>query len=347
MGRTLKHVPLDFSWPIDKTWKGYINPFADQRIKCPHCDGDGANLETRILSSLWYLHSTYTTVRLAAQTSNEELKLFVNSILNKRCLGRMFFNWAKEGVSEFILDKLEPLRNIIFPSETHMLIEMSKVLSNEEMGSLAQYVNECTPIGWGDDLEEEEIHALIKRGRLSDLFPGNKWYKFIEEEDTWKVMDLSVERDKREWIPCEAPQIPSAEEVNKKIRETPMGHDSINHWIAVQSKAERLGIHGNCESCDGQGYTWPSEEIKESCENWEKFEPPLGDGFQLWETTSEGSPMTPVFKTLDDLCEYAEENCGTFAGIKTSKENWKKMLEEDNVHTIMESSDGEQRAIIL
>jgi len=34
------------------------------------------------------------------------------------------------------------------------------------------------------------------------------------------------------------------------------------------------------------------------------IEPPNGDGFQCWETTSEGSPITPVFKTFDEMCEW-------------------------------------------
>lgn len=57
-----------------------------------------------------------------------------------------------------------------------------------------------------------------------------------------------------------------------------------------------------------------------------KFEPPTGDGFQLWQTTGEGSPISPVFATLDELCEYAAEHCSTFADFKASKEEWMKML---------------------
>jgi len=61
-------------------------------------------------------------------------------------------------------------------------------------------------------------------------------------------------------------------------------------------------------------------------------EPPKGDGYQLWETTSEGSPITPVFKTLDELCEYAETNCSTFSDFKASKEQWKRMLSKGLVY---------------
>lgn len=41
----------------------------------------------------------------------------------------------------------------------------------------------------------------------------------------------------------------------------------------------------------------PKKKLKEL------LAPPKGDGYQLWETTSEGKPMSPVFATLDELCE--------------------------------------------
>jgi hypothetical protein len=51
---------------------------------------------------------------------------------------------------------------------------------------------------------------------------------------------------------------------------------------------------------------------------------------QLYETTSEGIPISPVFKTdeLDKLCEWAEENATTFGNAKTTKDNWFKMLND-------------------
>lgn len=40
----------------------------------------------------------------------------------------------------------------------------------------------------------------------------------------------------------------------------------------------------------------------------EMMEPPVGEGYQLWETTSEGSPISPVFTTLEELCDWYMEN---------------------------------------
>lgn len=34
------------------------------------------------------------------------------------------------------------------------------------------------------------------------------------------------------------------------------------------------------------------------------YEPPVGDGYQLWETISVGSPVSPVFETLEQLSNW-------------------------------------------
>lgn len=64
----------------------------------------------------------------------------------------------------------------------------------------------------------------------------------------------------------------------------------------------------------------------------ELLAPPVGEGYQLWETTSEGSPCSPVFATLDELCEWCEKYATTFGSFRASKEEWKSMLSDDFVH---------------
>jgi hypothetical protein len=64
---------------------------------------------------------------------------------------------------------------------------------------------------------------------------------------------------------------------------------------------------------------------------WTFLEPPTGEGYQLWETTSEGSPQSPVFASLDELCEWCAENATTFADYTTTADEWKRMLEDDMV----------------
>lgn len=65
-----------------------------------------------------------------------------------------------------------------------------------------------------------------------------------------------------------------------------------------------------------------------------RTDPPVGDGYQLWENTSEGSPISPVFDTLEELCEWCETNETVFGNFTASKEKWMQMLENNFVYHV-------------
>jgi hypothetical protein len=48
--------------------------------------------------------------------------------------------------------------------------------------------------------------------------------------------------------------------------------------------------------------------------------------FQLYETTTAGTPKGPVFATLDEVAEWAAEHATTFASMKADKATWLKIL---------------------
>jgi hypothetical protein len=56
-----------------------------------------------------------------------------------------------------------------------------------------------------------------------------------------------------------------------------------------------------CKTCHGEGQLedYPGQFAERDA--WEHSEPPTGEGWQLWETTSEGSPITRVFATKEEL----------------------------------------------
>ncbi len=90
---------------------------------------------------------------------------------------------------------------------------------------------------------------------------------------------------------------------------------------------------GECDDCREFAKMKGIALTSYNCPDFEPvLGPPVGDGFQLWETTSEGSPVSPVFKTLDELCEWCEENATTFGSMKATKEQWRQMLDSDFVH---------------
>lgn len=237
MGRELKRVPMDFDWPKNQIWKGYVNPY--RSMECKQCDSSGLNPETKKLSDDWYSH---------LRTDGKE--------------------------------------------------------------------------GWMYHLEQEDVQALIDADRLWDFTRNPR------NEEQRNIVKKKIADGGNSWLPENNGYIPTAQEVNAWARKG-MGHDSINHWVCMEARAKRLGIYGLCNYCHGDGELWLSDEIKKLHEDWEYFEPPIGEGFQMWETCSEGSPQSPVFKTLNELCQWLEDTGASWFGPQTApKEEWKESLEK-------------------
>lgn len=123
---------------------------------------------------------------------------------------------------------------------------------------------------------------------------------------------------------------PTADQVNEWAK-SGFGHDAINRHILTRFYCKNQHVNHKCKVCRGRGAKYPNRHIARMAQFWRPTEPPQGDGFQLWETTSEGSPVSPVFKTLDELCAWCETNATTFGSCRTTKEQWKKMLDENFV----------------
>jgi hypothetical protein len=61
-------------------------------------------------------------------------------------------------------------------------------------------------------------------------------------------------------------------------------------------------------------YEWDGEEVN----------PPKGPGYQMWENVSEGSPVSPVFATADELAHWLGEHCSETGNYY----EWQAMIEE-------------------
>ena len=158
---------------------------------------------------------------------------------------------------------------------------------------------------WRNAITQDEVDALIEAGRLKDFtsrfVPGKGWAKL------------------------DPPAVVTAEQVNAaQARGLLHGaHDAINRHILVETRAKRLGVYGMCEACAGKGAYWEPPEAEQWAEDWEQIEPRKGDGYQLWETTSEGSPVSPVFATPEELARWLTENGATTFGPDTAPyETW-------------------------
>jgi hypothetical protein len=140
---------------------------------------------------------------------------------------------------------------------------------------------------WCHHLAQEDVDALVEAGRLMDFThtwdPENRWQKI------------------------EPPVTPTATEVNGWSL-SGMGHDSINASIVIEARCKRDGQPVVCGTCGGHGSREVYEGQRAEAEAWEATEPPEGPGYQLWETVSEGSPITPVFATPEELANFMVAN---------------------------------------
>lgn len=143
-------------------------------------------------------------------------------------------------------------------------------------------------LAWGDKIGQAEVDHLVAEGRLS----------------------LVVKRLGR---------TPTAAEVNAmngRGRSVFLdGHDAINRWILVKFRCDQLGIVELCPACQGHGDVATDEQRAEAYA-WEREEPPTSDGWQLWETASEGSPISPVLATPEALAEWMSSPAYTWGAAR-------------------------------
>lgn len=81
-------------------------------------------------------------------------------------------------------------------------------------------------------------------------------------------------------------------------------HDACDHWSAVKKIRKAAGMKkgwGVCPVCKGECI---DPAVKAKYNRWRPKSPPKGKGWQLWETVSEGSPITPVFPTAEGLIDH-------------------------------------------
>lgn len=108
----------------------------------------------------------------------------------------------------------------------------------------------------------------------------------------------------------------------------PLGHDSLDADAAVRKLGELAGLPDGwhrCSTCKGSGV---HPEHKDAYEAWEREDPPEGDGYQMWETVSEGSPISPVFPTAEDLALWLADTGASASGSMTaSYEAWLRVCQ--------------------
>ncbi len=201
MGREIKRVPLDFDWPLNKVWEGFLMPERLERNPCPDCQGGQTYAG-------WWLQRLCQRLGMLAEDISEQQR------------GRPLHPWLA----------LDP-----YPvtDSTHLFMAATRVIR-----------------------PSADMVDLVRGLGFDGMGTDYKIYQAI-------------------------------------------------------SKAAGLPHFGHCVTCDGSGGLEVYVGQNTDRDAWKESEPPAGEGWQLWETVSEGSPISPVFADADGLAHWltTEDAC--------------------------------------
>ena len=232
MGREVKRVSLGFDWPLNKIWKGFVNPHYK---KCPE-DGrtcfNGENAAAHYLSHLTNMFGVIADSALRGETHPYLYRLPYNS---------HYPDWS------------------IQPEEIRKrMVELVSTL---------------------DDKKPDRMFGFT--GSSTNLF--------------FKLLELAGFKN---------PPYEDSEEYDKAKK-------PAYEWT-------------HCLVCDGESL---DPAVKEKYDSWKDYEPPSGPGWQMWETVSEGSPISPVFETPETLAHWlAETGASSFGNQGATYDQWLSMI---------------------
>lgn len=270
MGRELKRVALDFDWPLQKVWQGYINPL-DTSVKCPHCEM-GMSPEAKHLHDLWWGYVEFKPEDNGSTPLTVEHP-YVRWFAERNCTSSPSFYGSGE---EAIL---------------------------REARRLLGHWNGM----WQHHLNQEDVDAIRADGGIWDF--DREWIK--KEGD-----------ERPRWYEKDVKPALTAKMVNDWGLQ---GMNQVPEWPVMKARLDRMGAPYECAHCE-EGSIWPSEEAKLAYENWQRVEPPDGPGYQIWETVTEGSPLSPVFETAEELAEHMATTRFGADSNGTSFDQWMKFI---------------------
>jgi hypothetical protein len=268
MGREVKRVALDFNWPLNEVWEGFLMPDRFSETPCEACcydkpptimdrlfpvprSGTGYSPHAQHLHNLWYGYTPFDP----ASTGSAPLRHDTPAV-------RRFAE-----------------RNVAHSPDFYGAGEWAIVREARRLAALWNGQ-------WCHHLSQDDVDVLVAAGRLMDF--THTWSR----EDGWQKI--------------EPPVTPAAAQVNEWSL-SGFGHDSINAMIVIRARCEREGFSDTCPACGGHGSTEAYEGQRAEAEAWERSEPPMGEGWQLWETVTEGSPVSPVFATSEELAAWMSD----------------------------------------
>jgi len=332
MSRTLKRVPLSFDWPLGQLWGGYVNPYYALAVECSDCDhgydhaGGRPDANAALFHAQWYGNAPFDPVAYGAEPlsiDHPAIRAFAER--NVDAAPDHYMTSAERKTREAIR-LFSDFPALVDAPGVPPLVPFPTFDREAAIRAEVRRLHALWRGKWKHQLIQADVDALLAHDRLWDFtrVPTN------EEQE--KVVAEKLARGENSWLPYPNGYHPTAAEVNAWSIYGSLGHGGLNSGTCIEERCKREGVPYTCARCAGSGRIWPTPEIERQYEDWTKTDPPTGDGYQLWSTTSEGKPISPVFPTLEALCAWATDHATTFADYKASAAEWKQMLEDDFVH---------------
>lgn len=220
MGREVRRVPVDFDWPINKVWEGFLLPDKLREDPCPSCYRVGLGGG-----------QTYGTGSTAAA------------------------KWLEAA-----------------------LYLVGMMADDIQAQSFAGTAHQFTQ--FGDDRSKLHLYLATLQGI-------NVYEHRRPSADIVDLVTGITGRDNR----------------------VSFGTGSDFAWRAMKVLRKAAGLPkswGICPTCEGHGCVekYPGQRAEREAWSEEDHNPPTGEGWQLWETVSEGSPISPVFPEPEGLARW-------------------------------------------
>lgn len=281
MGRQVRRVALDFTWPMNTRYSGFVRPSELEPTQCAKCDGSGSSPEAAEMHARWYGHVPFSPGRTGSEP----------------------FTRDTPGVLDYARRKIQ--------DERAFYDQYLGATGEETVRREADRMCRLWNAGWRHHLGQDDVDAIMADDRVLHGLT----HAYDEDKRTWERID----RDP-----------PTPREVNIWGLGLRGGMPNIPEYCVQKAEAARRGVPMKCADCDGHGSTFASKEAEAAYDAWSPTEPPEGEGWQLWETVSEGSPVSPVCATAEDLARYmanADARRGDLArGEGMGYEGWLKFI---------------------
>lgn len=304
MSLEVKRVQLGFDWPLEETWSGYKNPHPES-TQCEACEGSCYTPEAMHMSSMWYGMAPFSP------EDNGSTPFLPEDLIP--AAERSY----RDTLASLRAEEKRLREQGSYEADTY-IISIERLISRE-CTRLAGVFNSC----WMYHLNEDDVAAAIAAGQLHEFT-----HEIVEKENGHHAWELKKNFE-----------TPTPREVNMYRIMAPLVGSDVLHTL-IKAKLGRRGLPVDCPKCDGHGHIWPSPEAQQVYESWEPVEPPAGDGWQIWETVSLGSPITPVFETATDLANHCHRT--NLQGTNLSARQWEIFItEEGSSPSMMTAANGE------